>query len=87
MNTLHQELTDMHDGPSTQAIKVDVSSQCLTINADGFGAYSESGGAIVMLEFFEGKLELHVYADINKEDATHRIDMSGALENKRIKEG
>jgi len=37
------------------------------------------GGAPICLEFFQGKWTLHVWSDINQEDPTHSIDMSGAF--------
>ena len=40
-------------------------------------------GAPIYLEFCDGKWELFVWSDINQEDPTHRIDMSGALEANR----
>ena len=40
-------------------------------------------GSPIYLECFEGKWVLHVWADINQEDATHRIEMDGAFEIKR----
>ena len=37
----------------------------------------------IYLEYYEGKWWLRVWADINQEDPTHSIDMSGALESRR----
>ena len=45
---------------------------------------AEGYGSPVYLEFYEDNWTLHVWADINQEDATHRIDLSGALESRRL---
>ena len=37
----------------------------------------------IYLEFYDGKWRLHVWADINQEDPTRSIDLSGALESNR----
>ena len=54
----------------------------LEIYLDGIGTASEVGGSAIYLEFYEGKWQLVVWSDINKEDPTHIIDMSGAMELK-----
>lgn len=53
---------------------------------EGFGTcgMADGKGQVASFELYEGKWVLHVWADINKENATHRIDLSGALESKRI---
>lgn len=58
----------------------------LNIGIEGHGDYvSEDGcGFPLTLEIFNGKLLLNVWADINKEDPTHIIDLEGAREDKRI---
>ena len=40
-------------------------------------------GAPIFLGYNEGKFTLYVWADINQEDPTHTIDLSGALESNR----
>ena len=37
----------------------------------------------IMLEYYDGKVQLVVWADINQEDPTHNIDLTGALESHR----
>jgi len=63
-------------------------SPYLEVFVDGMGTcnMAEGEGHPVCLEFCEGKWVLHVWADINQEDATHRIDLSGALESSRTEE-
>ena len=40
----------------------------------------------IMLEYYNGKWWLRVWADINQEDPTHKIDMSGAMQVNRNRE-
>lgn len=49
----------------------------------GTANMAEGHGSPIFLEKYEGKWTLHVWSDINQEDATHRIDLSGALESNR----
>ena len=39
--------------------------------------------APILLERHDGKLRLVVWADINEQEPTHIIDLSGALESNR----
>jgi len=50
----------------------------------GMGSCAEEFGAIAYIEFYEGKYTLRVWADINQEDPTHSIDLSGAYESERL---
>ena len=54
----------------------------LEIRVAGLGdKCSENGqGTPILLEAYEGSIVLHVWADINREDPTHRIDLGGARE-------
>lgn len=40
-------------------------------------------GAPVYIEYYQGKLVVRVWADINSEEPTHVIDLTGALESNR----
>jgi hypothetical protein len=42
--------------------------------------------AVLFLELKDGKPTLYVWADINDEDPTHTIDLSGAHVSRRISE-
>jgi len=55
------------------------------ISFDGYGdCCSKDGyGEPLVVDFFDNKLQILVYSDINQEDPTHRVDMAGAKENKR----
>ena len=48
------------------------------------GCAAEEDGAVAYIEFYEGKYTLRVWADINQEDPTHSIDLSGAYESERL---
>lgn len=66
----------------------DPSLDHLLIKVDGYGdAVSADGsGFPILIEYHDGKLQVVLWADINKEDTTHVIDLEGARESKR-KEG
>ena len=55
------------------------------IQPDGTGDHNSgvSDGFPVVVEFCDGKPRVHVWADINQEDATHTIELDGALESRR----
>ena len=64
-----------------RVINIDTAS--VEIFVDGMGTQCEQGGSPIYLECTDGKWELLVWSDINREEATHRIDISGALESNR----
>ena len=68
-----------------RAVQIIEEAAGLVIVPEGLGdCTSEDGaGAPIFLEHHEGKWRLHVWADINDEEATNRIDLSGALEDRR----
>ena len=51
---------------------------------EGMGTHCTPDDSPIYLEFFEGKWQLVVWADINQEEPTHRIDMSSAFEANRL---
>lgn len=57
----------------------------IEVFAEGYGTCNMQPGfgSPIFLEVWEGKLRLHVFADINSEDPTHTIDLEGALETAR----
>lgn len=73
------------DGESGLRTRVDDLGDGLLLYADGYGhKVSRNGeGAIALLSFWDGKLRLHVWSDIEEEDATHMIDLEGAREASR----
>lgn len=61
------------------------SNDFLEVEIKGLGTLAEQGdGRTVLVEFYDGKWWVRVWADINQEDPTHVIDMSGALELHRV---
>ena len=58
----------------------------LEVFVKGMGLCGSVGDdSAIYLEFYQGKWWLRVWADINQEDPTHKIDMSGALHSARLR--
>jgi len=55
----------------------------LEVFVEGMSTLSEEQGAPIYLEYYEGKWWMRIWADINSQDPTHSIDMSGALDKAR----
>lgn len=51
----------------------------LLVSIEGYG----DEGRPVIIDLFNDKLQVVVWADINNEDPTHVIDLKGALESER----
>lgn len=60
--------------------KVQTNGFSLEISIEGMGVMTEKGGAPIFLELHDNKVLLHVWADVNEEDPTHTIDLTGAFE-------
>lgn len=80
-----QELLRDQEGEGIVLAKIESSELGIELSFDGYGdcASSDNHGTPVFIEFYEGKLWLRVWADINQEDPTHCIDLSGALVSNR----
>jgi hypothetical protein len=80
-------LRDCHTGDEVEVpFTVELSENgTLWFRAAGYGdANSHDGvGYPVKIEWYEGKLWILVWGDINNEDPTHRIPLSGARESLR----
>lgn len=78
------ELYDERTGKSL-AVKVSGSHAGINIAVAGYGecGAQDGCGAPIFLEFYGGRLALHVWGDINQEDPTHTLDLKGALESLR----
>ena len=52
------------------------------VRPEGSGDFGsgEGDGWPVLIEIYEGKPRVIIWSDINQEDPTHEIDLSGALE-------
>jgi len=73
--------TTLSDSPYHE---LDQSNDDLAVEIKGLGTLTElEGGRVVWVEFYDGKWWVRVWADINQEDPTHNIDLSGALESAR----
>lgn len=73
--------TILSDSPYTDANQSD---DFLEIEIKGLGTLAEEGdGRTVLVEFYDDKWWVRVWADINQEDPTHIIDMSRALQTNR----
>lgn len=60
------------------------SGEGLVIGCEGFGTQDVIGGESIYLEYYDGRLILRVWSDINNLDPTHTIDLSGASESLRL---
>lgn len=77
-------LVDPQTG-SRLAVTVEVEGSAIAILPAGYSTFGEPQGAgsPLYLEYYQGALTLHVWADITQEDTTHRIPLSGAREERR----
>ena len=58
----------------------DSKQSCLDVEIEGLSTMTEEeSGRVVWVEFYDGKWWVRVWADINQEDPTHSIDLSGAM--------
>lgn len=78
-NAKIEVLVDIHD-PDQNGFH-----RGIDIGAKGYGSYTmeDGSGFPVYIEFYEGKLMLRVWADINSEEPTHTISLEGARESLR----
>jgi len=84
--TIHAMLVDASsDHPGIQPVKIVATAFGVELLADGHGNYgTEPGhGSSLFVELFQGRLRLLVWGDINLEEPTHIIDLSGAREDRR----
>lgn len=80
-------LTDQADyeAPTLNAEVEDFNGSIL-IKVEGYGekCSDAENSHPVVIELYEGELRVIAWADINQEDATHIIDMSGAKSENRV---
>lgn len=82
-----QECADDHPQVTDDVtVKCEKDDLCLMIGVKGYGEHcsADGQGHPVLLERFQGKLRLVIWADINQEDPTHIIELEGAREDRRI---
>lgn len=61
----------------------DVENSLCYVYVPGLGVQSEQNGSPVMVEYYQGKWWVRVWADINEGDPTHAIELTGAMETER----
>ena len=89
VRTVRTVLEDQTTVGRRKARKVDVNIKMtgafIEIHPDGYGECeaADNAGSPVVLEYYEGKLRVLVFADINDPDPTHAIDLEGAREAAR----
>lgn len=67
------------DSPELEgAIRVTDQGVSLAVKGHSDFYSNDTAGEVAMLELWEGKLLLRAWADINTDDCTHSIDLSGA---------
>lgn len=82
-------LHDSHSGDKKKVpFTVELTSGSLWFSADGYGDFSSQDdcGRPVMIEWYEGQLWVVVWGDINSEEPTARIPLTGARESERMAE-
>ena len=88
-NTLDSESGVVRSWPKIHTAPWDTDEgNAVLIRPEGTGDYgsAEGHGNPVLVEFVNGTPRVFVWADINQEDPTHMIDLSGALESNRTEE-
>ena len=63
-----------------------INAMGIMVSCDGYGdCGSEDGhGSPMLVEFYQGRLRVIAWSDINVEDPTHTIDMEDSRESKRL---
>jgi hypothetical protein len=80
--------------PSGKKIKgtIEIGERMLMIGLQGYGEHSaiKGQGTPIVIEYHDHNgvelPQVHVFADINKDDPTHSISLSGAKESLRIED-
>ena len=77
----HQNKSKSRGRATRNHIAVDrtVAAHCY-LRPAGTGCRWNDDNWPVLVEIYEGRPQVIIWADINKEDPTHEIDLSGALE-------
>lgn len=78
-----QDADEDRDGLTKVTVRVQRDSVTLGIAGCGVSGMVEGFDEVIYLERYEGGVRLLVWADINKEDPTHFIDLSDAMESNR----
>ena len=84
--SLSTVLTDVDPGHrGSLSVRVVANESAVSIFPEGYGDFgsAEGHGCPIFLELHRGRLRLVVFADINREDPPHIIDLEGAREDRR----
>lgn len=80
-------LKDQTDTKRTLPVEVAVegNGMGIVIRPEGYGCFGCVDGTVgpIYLEFYEGRMRLLVWDDINQEDPSHVIDLEEAREDRR----
>lgn len=82
-------LRDPNSARQLRAIARPTEDGCsVALGFEGYGekTAADGYGCPVLVELYNGRLTLHVWADINSENPTHSIDLEGAREDARMPE-
>ena len=81
LSTVLKDVGPDHRG--SLAVRVVANESSISIFPHGYGDFgsAEGSGCPLFLELHQGRLRLVVFADINREDPTHIIDLEGARES------
>jgi len=71
-----------NDLNTIKSINVEIGVDGITVQHEGTGCQCGDFPPI-FIEWYDGKPRIIIWADINEEEPTHIIDMSGALESNR----
>jgi len=84
----HEMTGFLYDQMSEKNIKATVRfvNGMITISVNGYGDLTskKNKGEPILVESFDNDVKVVLWGDINKEDATHIINMEGAKEKNRI---
>lgn len=78
-------LRDSGDSDDQLEVTVRVDEHFVEIALAGYGEHSapDGKGSPILLEVYDGVPTLYVFGDINSEEPTHKIPLSGAAESRR----
>lgn len=84
-----QQILPMRPPSTGVKFHITQSENIIMIEAEGYGnCYSEGPAGdgsqtILLLEYYEGKLQALAWTDVNEQDPTHIINFEDAKEDKR----
>jgi hypothetical protein len=67
-------------------VKVSRSQICIHIEGFGDNTSGDDYGEPIVIDLHDNKLQVFLWSNINNEEPTHKIDMTGARLDKRIED-